>query len=309
MNPFHRRPLRIGTRGSALALRQTQSVCEALRAAHPWIEIETVEIATSGEWNPAQGETPLAALSGGKALFAKEIEDAILGGAVDCGVHSLKDMASILPEGLCVEHALPRADPRDAFLSNTVKDLEDLPAGAVVGTTSPRRQAQILALRPDVTVRPLRGNVPTRIEKLRAGQYDAIVLALAGLERLGLAGEIADIFAPETMLPACGQGIVGIEIRQDDAPLREILEAVTCTGTALAAAAERAVLQALGGDCHTPAGAFALPREDGGLWLRALLATLDGKALFFEEETAFARTQDEARALGLRVGKRLKDKA
>lgn len=309
MNPFHRRPLRIGTRASALALRQTHSVREALLGAHPWLEVEIVEITTSGEWRPEQGETPLAAGSGGKALFAKEIEDSILGDAVDCGVHSLKDMASILPEGLCVEHTLPRADPRDAFLSNGFRTLEDLPAGAVIGTTSPRRQAQILAQRPDLTVRPLRGNVPTRIEKLRAGHYDAIILALAGLRRLGLENEVASVFAPETMLPACGQGIIGIEIRQDNEDLREILDAVTCPATALAAAAERAVLQAIGGDCHTPAGAFVTSGEDGTLWLRALLATPDGKTLFFEEETALARTRQDAATLGSRVGKRLKDRS
>lgn len=307
MIPFHKRPLRIATRASALALRQTDMVSHALRAAHPWLDVEVIEITTSGDWKPEQGETPLAAQAGGKALFAKEIEDAILRGTVDCGVHSLKDAASILPEGLCIEHVLPREDPRDAFLSNQFKTLDDLPQNAVVGTTSPRRQAQLLAQRPDLTIQPLRGNVPTRIEKLRAGKYDAIVLALAGLRRLGLESEISSVFAPEILLPACGQGIIGIEIKQDNAPLREILDAITCPRTALAAAAERAVLSAIDGDCHTPVGALAAPQEDGTLWLRAILATPDGKSLFFEEETAIARTTEDARALGLRIGKRLKD--
>lgn len=309
MTIFARRPLRIGTRASALALRQAQAACAALRAAHPWLDIETVTIETSGEWRPEQGESRLAEGTGGKALFAKEIEEAILGGAVDCGVHSLKDLASVLPEGLCVEHVLPREDPRDAFLSNACKNLESLPPGAVVGTTSPRRQAQILALRPDLVVRPLRGNVPTRIAKLRDGLYDAIVLALAGLRRLGMEAEAASVFAPETMLPACAQGIVAFETRTQDRDLHALLEAVSCGKTARAAAAERGVLQALGGSCHTPAGAFATLQGPDKIWLRALIATPDGKSLAFEEDKAIARTPGDAAALGRAVGNRLKRSA
>jgi hydroxymethylbilane synthase len=299
------RTLRIGTRGSALALRQTRAVVAALRAAHPDLGVETLEIRTSGDWNPAQGEAPLSALAGGKAQFAKEIEEALLAGAVDCGVHSLKDMPAFLPDGLAIDHVLSREDPRDVFLANGTESLETLPAGSVVGTSSVRRRAAILALRPDLRVVSLRGNVPTRIEKLRAGQVDAIVLAAAGLSRLGLLGEVSAFVEPSLMLPAAGQGIIGIETRADDAATRTLLDAVSCFETSLCAAAERGAMAALGGSCHTPAAAHA-HRRGGDLFLQVQVLAPDGSAVWVEEGHDPARDPAAARALGLAVGLRVK---
>lgn len=303
------RTLRIGTRASALALRQTEIVCDALRRAHPGIGIEVVEIRTSGEWRPEQGEKRLEELSGGKALFAKEIEESLLAGTIDCGVHSLKDLASELPHRLAVAHVLAREDPRDAFLSHVAQSLDDLPAGAVVGTTSLRRQAQILARRPDLKIQTLRGNVPTRLDKLRAGSYDAIVLAQAGLKRLGLESEAVALFDPEVMLPACGQGIIGIETRDGDTRVQALCAAIACPLTLLVAAAERSVLAAFGGTCHTPAGAFAVLEPDGRMVLRALLATPDGRSVVSCQEVSLVRTVEEAAALGRSVGRDLKARA
>lgn len=273
--------LRIGTRGSQLALFQANTVADALKARHPHVAVEIVEILTSGDWRPAHGEARLSESQGGKGLFAKEIEQAILAGTVDCGVHSAKDMASVLPPGLALDHMLPREDVRDAFLANSCESLDALPPGAVVGTASLRRQAFILARRPDLKIVPLRGNVPTRIEKLRAGMVDATILALAGLRRLDLAHEAAAILSPEEMLPAAGQGAIAVETRSNDTQTRTLLDALHCTQTGYCVAAERAALQILDGSCRTPIGAHAVMEGDI-LTLRVTIASPDGRAEYSE---------------------------
>ena len=299
--------LRIGTRGSKLAMIQTGMVREELRRCHPTLETEIVEILTSGDWQPAHGETRLSETLGGKGLFAKEIQAALLAGRIDCGVHSMKDMPSFLPQGLILEHVLPREDARDAFLSNKYKTLADLPQGATVGTSSTRRASMILAVRPDLKIVPLRGNVPTRIEKLRAGKADAIILALAGLKRLGLEHEIASIIEIAEMLPAACQGIVGIEMRGDDVRRREIFDALHCGETGLRAAAERAALQTLNGSCQTPIGAYSAI-ENGRMALRVAVLSLDGRQRYEETKTAPVATDAQAAALGAEIGNILKER-
>lgn len=297
--------LRIGTRGSQLALKQTNMVADALRAAHPDLTVEIIEILTSGDWKPAQGETRLMEAKGGKGQFAHEIEQRILSGEIDCGVHSLKDMPSFLPAGLKIEHFLPRADARDVFLSAKYKSWDDMPAGAVIGTSSLRRQAFILAKRPDLKVVPLRGNVPTRIEKLHQGQVDGMFLALAGLNRLNLTEYATRILSPEEFLPACGQGIIGIEIRTGDTRVGEIFDAISCKDTALVATAERAALQVLDGSCHTPVGSYAVLNE-GRIKLQVAVAEADGSAYYEDHIEGPVATVEDARTLGQVIGHRLK---
>jgi hydroxymethylbilane synthase len=299
------KPLRIGTRGSKLALVQAGMVEDALKAAHPDLRTETVIIQTSGDWKPEQGETRLSESAGGKGLFAREIELALLDGAIDCGVHSLKDLASALPEGLAVRHVLPRADSRDAFLSNGARRIADLKQGAVVGTSSLRRQAMLLKMRPDLKIVTLRGNVPTRIEKLRAGQVDATILAYAGLRRLGLESEVAAVLEFDEMLPAACQGIVGIETRRDDNDTAMILDAIHHRATGLMAAAERMALGTLSGSCHTPIGAQAVIVKDT-LSLRVLVASADGTQIFMDEQSGPVQSDEDAALMGQVVGMRLK---
>lgn len=300
--------LRIGTRGSKLALVQTGMVRDALIAAHPGLEVEVKIIQTSGDWKPEQGETRLSETKGGKGQFAAEIEHALLAGAVDCGVHSLKDMSSFLPEGLVIRHVLKREDPRDVLLANgAVRNLADLPEGAVVGTASLRRQALLLAQRPDFKIVPLRGNVPTRIEKMRTGQVDATILALAGMRRLGLEHEIACVFTAEEMLPAACQGIVGIEIREGDSETARLFDPIHHAESGYAAAAERAALAVLDGSCHTPIGAHAV-RDGGIMTLRVLVASGDGRQVFRDEQSAPVQNDADAARLGQVVGLRLKSR-
>ena len=294
--------LRIGTRASALALRQTDMVAEALRVAHPQLNIEIVRITTSGDWRPADGETRLVEAQGGKGLFAREIEAAILDRRVDCGVHSMKDMPSFLPDGLVIRHMLKREDARDAFLANGCKAIRDLPRGARFGTSSLRRQAFILGIRPDLEILPLRGNVPTRIEKLRTGQVDATLLACAGLNRLGLESEITSILAIDDMLPAAGQGAVGIETREGDAAIQALFDPLHCRSTGLRVAAERAALQILNGSCHTPIGAYAVLADDDLLTLRVAVASADGKEMHRVEQAGIVASDNEAAGIGEAVG-------
>lgn len=302
-----KRKVKIGTRGSKLALVQARGVEAALKTAHPDLQVEIVEILTSGDWKPEDGETRLSEAEGGKGLFAKEIEKALLDGGVDCGVHSLKDMDSSLPEGLVLAYFMAREDPRDAFLSSSFSSFEALPEGAVVGTSSLRRQALLLAKRPDLNIVPLRGNVSTRIEKMKKGQVDATLLAMAGLKRLGLEEEITTPIEIEDMLPACGQGTIGIEIRQDDTFMRDILGPLHCTKTGLCSLAEREVLRVLDGSCHTPIGAYGVFEKDE-LFLRALVAAKNGTAIYCEESRGGVQTPEEAVLLGQELGLRLKDK-
>lgn len=297
--------LRIGTRGSQLAMAQTGAVVEALRAAHPNLDVQVVEILTSGDWKPSHGETRLAEAKGGKGLFAREIEEQILAGTIDCGVHSLKDMPSFLPEGLVIEHTLERLEARDVLLSETYKNLDELPIGAVVGTSSLRRQAFALLKRPDLKVVPLRGNVPTRIEKLHQGQAQAIFLALAGLKRLGLESHATQIFEPDEFLPAACQGIIGIETRRGDTRVHNLLAPIHVPSTGYQAAAERAALQVLDGSCRTPIGAYA-QLNGSRMFLKCAVAAPDGSALYEDSIEGGIHSDEEAAALGQALGIRLK---
>lgn len=298
--------IKIGTRGSKLALVQANMVAVKLKAAHVGLEVEIVEINTSGDWKPEHGETRLSEAEGGKGLFAKEIERAILDGHVDCGVHSMKDMPSFLPDGLVINHIPERADPRDAFLSAKYAGLDDLPEGAKLGTSSLRRQAFVLAKRPDLTVLPIRGNVPTRIRKMKDGYVDAIILAYAGLERLGLEAEAAQIWEPDYMLPAAGQGAIGVEIRSDDEDTGKLLDAIHHRETGLCVTAERAALQRLDGSCHTPIGAYAT-LDGHNMHLDVMVGSEDGKQIFEESGEAVIHDDGEAHRFGDNIGKRLKD--
>ena len=302
--------IRIGTRGSPLALKQTEMVQAAIARVAPGLEMEVVVIKTSGDWRPEQGEARLIEEQGGKGQFAKEIEEALLAGSIDIAVHSMKDMESDLPEGLVIDHMLPREDARDVLLFNgldKIGNLADLPQGARVGTASVRRMAFLRALRPDLQISTLRGNVQTRIDKMRSGKVDVIVLAVAGLKRLELEDEIARglVLEPDEFLPPAGQGGVGIERRKNDKKLLAILGQISCESTVFCVFAERAALRVLSGSCHTPIGAYGTIK-DGRMYLRLTLAALDGSALYTEEIQQEIRSAQEAEKLGELLGKKLK---
>ncbi len=264
--------IRIGTRGSPLALVQARTVEALLRNIHPDRETELVIIKTTGD---AVRDRPLAEI-GGKGLFTKELDTALVAGDIACAVHSMKDMETALADGIEVGAVLAREDPRDAFLSPVAATIGELPEGAVVGTTSLRRQAQILDRRPDLSVVTFRGNVDTRLEKLRAGTVQATLLAMAGLNRLGRHDVGAVPLEPEEMLPAAAQGAVAITVRTGDAAMLEAVAPLNHDETRICVTAERAFLAVLDGTCKTPIAALA--RQDGGdgFSLRGLVATPDG---------------------------------
>lgn len=243
----------IGTRGSKLALWQANWVKEKLEELYPEIKIEIEKIKTTGD---KILDAPLAKI-GGKGLFVKEIEEALLDGRVDIAVHSMKDVPTEIPKGLHIAAICKREDPRDAFLSRDGIPLKDLPEGAVIGTSSLRRTVQLKALRKDIEIRPLRGNVDTRIRKLIEGQFDGIVLALAGLKRMGFEENIAEIFSEEILIPAIGQGAIGIETRVDDEFVNDIVKPLNDPLTALCVSAERAFLSVMGGGCQVPLACHA----------------------------------------------------
>jgi hydroxymethylbilane synthase len=283
------RPLRIGTRGSPLALAQTREFRDRLLTAHPSLvrsgALEVVTFRTSGD--KVQDRRLMEI--GGKGLFTKELEDALFDGRIDCAVHSVKDMQTWLPEGLAIGCVLPREDPRDALLAKRGASIRQLPKGATVGTASLRRQAQLLALRPDLRIVPIRGNVGTRLKKLADGEVDATLLAVAGLKRLGLADKATAVLSVEEMLPAVGQGAIGIEIRAADDRMRRLLEAVDDPVTSICVTAERACLAELDGSCHTPIAALAeLPAEGSLVRLRALIALPNGTAVRREDRRGSA---------------------
>jgi hydroxymethylbilane synthase len=267
--------LRIGTRGSPLALVQARAVRERLAAAlgraADTIEIKTIR--TSGD---TIVDRPLAE-EGGKGLFTKEIEEALLRGDIDLAVHSAKDMPTFLPPGLVLAACLEREDPRDVFIGSKAKSIEELPQGARVGTASLRRQAIMKRARPDLAVAPLRGNVETRLRKLDDGEADAIILALAGLKRLGLEGRATRIMSADEFLPAAGQGAIAIETRENDKVTRELIAQIDHADTSAAVAAERAFLAVLDGSCKTPIGAHATI-EGVAIRFRGLIARPDGAA-------------------------------
>lgn len=285
----------IGTRGSALALWQAQHVAENLKALIPNLDVAIQEIKTLGDRVRDRALSEV----GGKGLFVKEIETALAAGEIDLAVHSLKDMPTAQPPGLTLAAVLERADPRDALLVRGGGDLHGLPGGARVGTSSMRRRAQLLAARPDLQVVDLRGNVDTRLRKLREGQYDAVILAVAGLERLGHVGAISQLLPFEIMLPAVGQGALCIETRADDTATRALITPLDHAPTHRAAQAERAFLRRLEGGCQVPIGAYA--QVNGGrIHLRGLVASLDGRRIVRDEIDGPA-----AEALGIELAERL----
>jgi hydroxymethylbilane synthase len=295
---------RLGTRASPLALVQARHAAALIGSAHaelaPAGAIELVPIRTSGD---RVTDRPLAD-AGGKALFTKEIEEALLDGRIDAAIHSLKDMETVLPEGLDIACCLEREDPRDALVANGARRIADLPEGATVGTSSVRRQAQLLSLRPDLAIVPLRGNVDTRLQKLNRGECAATVLAAAGLMRLGRADAGTPI-DPAEMLPAAGQGILALETRETDLRVRELLAAIDDRAASRAAAAERAVLAALGGTCRTPIAALATLDGDW-LALEAMVFEPDGTALWRGRREGAAI---DMRAMGADLGAELRARA
>jgi hydroxymethylbilane synthase len=285
--------IRVATRGSALALAQARAVADRLSADR----VEIVAMRTEGD---RLAEARLAAV-GGKGLFVREIEEALLRGDVDVAVHSLKDLPAELPRGLVLAAFPERADARDVLVGRRPLRFADLPAGAVLGTSSPRRRALALASRPDLTVEPIRGNVDTRLRKLESGEYDAIVLAAAGLARLGVVPRHAEPLAPEVFVPAVGQGVLAVEARLDDARTLAALRALDHEPTRVCALAERAFLGRLGASCVTPMAAHA--RLSGHrLVLDAVVASEDGRTVMRESADGEA---ERAEALGVRVAEAL----
>jgi hydroxymethylbilane synthase len=270
--------IRIATRKSELALWQAEHVAGLLRGHHPGLDVELVPMVTQGD---IILDKPLASI-GGKGLFLKELERAMLDGRADLAVHSMKDVPVEATPGLVVDVVLARANPFDAWLSRGGESLQSLPAGARVGTSSLRRRCQLLSLRPDLQVDDLRGNVNTRIRKLQEEQYEAIILACAGLERLGLDSLITHRLEPPQWLPASTQGTIGIQCRQDDVPVMALIEPLMDKATALRSTAERAVAAALQGSCQVPLAVYA-DFSDESLRIRALVGTPDGKRILRSE--------------------------
>lgn len=294
-------PLRIGTRASQLALAQAEIVRAALLQAHPTLAVTIHPMTTAGD---RELHKTLADW-GYKGLFTKELEDALLAGDVDIAVHSMKDMPSQLPPGLALGAILPREDIRDAWISAHYATIADLPPGAVIGTSSTRRAAQLLHLRPDVTIVPLRGNVQTRLRKLEEGVAEATFLAAAGLHRLQLTANIRSYIEPEMMLPAAAQGAIGVEYRSARAEVAALLAPINHPPTERCIAAERALLQTLDGSCRTPIAGLAQWR-DGQLHLRAEVLSLDGTIRHQAEASAAPK---EAEMLGKTLGETLRAQA
>ena len=285
--------LKIATRQSPLALWQAQYVKARLEQAHPGLKVELVPMVTRGD---VILDTPLAKV-GGKGLFVKELELAMLEGRADIAVHSMKDVPVEFPEGLGLVTICERDDPRDAFVSNRYASIDELPAGSVVGTSSLRRQCQLAATRPDLVIRSLRGNVGTRLSKLDNGEYDAIILAAAGLTRLGLGERIRSVMPAEVSLPSAGQGALGIECLAARKDIIGWLQPLVDADTTACVLAERAVARALAGSCEVPLGAYALMRE-GRIWLRGFVARPDGSEIVrAQSEGAAAAAEALGKAL------------
>ncbi len=291
------REIRIATRKSALALWQAEYVKALLEEAHPGLKVSLVPMVSKGD---KLLDAPLAKI-GGKGLFVKELETALLENEADIAVHSMKDVPMDFPEGLGLYCICEREDPRDAFVSNRFDSLDTLPAGSVVGTSSLRRQAQLLARRPDLKIQFLRGNVNTRLAKLDAGEYDAIILAAAGLIRLGFEDRIRSSISVEDSLPAGGQGAVGIECRTADSEIHALLAPLHHRDTALRVTAERALNKRLNGGCQVPIACYAVLEGDQ-LWLRGLVGQPDGGQLLRAEARAAVA---DAEALGVKVADEL----
>ncbi|UYZ85180.1 hydroxymethylbilane synthase [Entomomonas sp. E2T0] len=291
------RTIRIATRKSALALWQAEYVKTRLEAFHPNINVELVPMVSKGD---KLLDSPLAKI-GGKGLFVKELETALLENEADIAVHSMKDVPMDFPEGLGLYCICEREDPRDAFVSNHFNSIDELPKGAIVGTSSLRRQAQLLTYRPDLTIHFLRGNVNTRLAKLDANEYDGIILAAAGLIRLELANRIRSYIPVEMSLPAVGQGAVGIEARTTDTELHELLKPLHHQQTALCVTTERAMNKHLNGGCQVPIAGYALLNNDQ-LYLRGLVAQPDGQKVLTAE---FSAPISQAVQLGIKTAETL----
>ncbi|MBM4410695.1 MAG: hydroxymethylbilane synthase [Chloroflexi bacterium] len=293
------RTLRIATRTSTLALVQTNLAGAAIRGAHPGVSVELVEVTTRGDRDQA---TPLRAM-GGEGVFVAAVRDAVRDGRADVAMHSLKDMPSASVPGLVIGAMLERADPRDVFVGRGGRRLRDLPAGARVGTSATRRAAILRAMRPDLEIAEIRGNVDTRLAKVERGEYDGAILAAAGLLRLGRLNEATEIYEAQAFLPSPGQGVIALECRADDTSTRILLEAIDHAPTRVAATAERAVLAALGAGCQLGVAAYA-QHDDELLTVRAMLAPADADGMpVFGDATGRA---SEAAALGFGLGERLK---
>lgn len=303
-----RKVVRVGTRASALARLQTDIVLDQLRPLHPDLEFQVVTVTTHGDAHQA---APLAGM--GLGVFVKEIEQQLLDGRLDMAVHSLKDMPTLLPEGLALSSLLPREDPRDVLVNRFSSTLEGLPVGASIGTSSPRRQSQLLSQRPDLQVVPIRGNVETRLRKAEGEECDGAILAAAGLLRLGLEGRVSEYLSPQRFVPPPGQGILAVETRADDERMGGILRAIDHAPTRYAATAERAFLERLGGGCQVPVGAYA--QSEGDLMnLTVFLGTPDGQQTFSVKARGLTRSPhqlaaDAHLALVERGGGRLLDEA
>ncbi len=289
--------LRIGTRGSKLALAQSEWVKKRIEGRHPHAQVQLVRIKTTGD---KILDSPLAKI-GGKGLFVKEIEEALLNERVDLAVHSMKDVPAALPEGLVLATFPEREDPHDAFVSIDCPNLDRLPQGARVGTGSLRRAAQLLHIRPDLELLPLRGNVDTRLRKLEAGEFQAIILAAAGMRRLGFEDRITQLLSSEQILPAIGQGALGLEVRHDDEETIGLINFLNDEETQVTVEAERAFLKELEGGCQVPIAAFS--RLNGGrLDLEGMVAELDGSKIIRDRITG---ARNEAEDMGIRLARRL----
>jgi hydroxymethylbilane synthase len=289
--------LRIATRQSKLALWQAEHVASLLRAAHPGLQVDLVKIVTQGD---RILDRPLADI-GGKGLFIKELEVALAEQRADIAVHSMKDVPSDLPPGMVLSAMLPRVDARDAFIAKRFADLGALPAGARIGTSSLRRQCQLRQIRSDIEIVPLRGNVDTRLRKLDEGEFDAIILASAGLIRLGLGDRITQLLPIEQSLPAVGQGIIGIECRADDVRSLQIVHALDDSAAQTCIAAERAFAQRLEGSCQSPIGGHA-ELSGGQIKLQGMIASIDGTQVFRD---SIVGAQKDATALGRALAERM----
>ncbi|MEC8427253.1 MAG: hydroxymethylbilane synthase [Pseudomonadota bacterium] len=292
--------LRIATRKSALAMWQAEYVKAELEKHHPDLTVELLPMTSRGD---KILDVPLAKV-GGKGLFVKELEHALLQGEADIAVHSMKDVPMEFPDGLGLAVICPREDPRDAFVSNHFDNLDSLPEGSVVGTSSLRRQCQLLAKYPHLTIKFLRGNVNTRLQKLDDGEYDAIILAAAGLLRLGFSERIREYIEPEVSLPAGGQGAVGIETRLADQAIVDLLKPLHCTPTSYRVVAERAMNRRLEGGCQVPIGCYAILKDQDQLWLRGLVGSPDGQRML---EDQISGSVNDAEALGIQLAEQLLD--
>jgi hydroxymethylbilane synthase len=291
------RSVKIGTRGSKLALWQAQWVRARIQEAYPGLNVQLVTIKTSGDMIL---DVPLAKI-GGKGLFVKEIENALLEGTVDLAVHSMKDVPVVIPPGLSMDCVTKREDPFDVLISKNGHGLKDLPRAARIGTSSLRRQAQLLHFRPDFGMVPLRGNLDTRIRKLAEQDLDAIILALAGLKRMDLTHQATETISTDICLPAIGQGVLAIETRADDRAVNETVGFLNHPGTALTMRAERAFLRRLEGGCQVPIAAYVQPL-DGGLEIEGMVASVDGKRVVRERKWG---KSEEAEALGVELAETL----